>query len=60
MTEAHQPAVAQDHVEADRCDRPDDDARADREQVALVERLRQQRQSGEQQAAAERRGARAA
>ena len=47
VAEAHQPAIAQDHVEADRGDRPDDDARADRQQVALVEGLRQQRQRGQ-------------
>src|SRR5216684_1337665 len=49
MTEAHQPAIAQDHVEADGCDRPDDDARADRQQITLVEGLGQQGQDGQHQ-----------
>src|ERR1700704_2854765 len=49
VAEAHHPAIAQDHVEADGGDRPDDDARADRQQVALVEGLRQQGQHGQDQ-----------
>jgi hypothetical protein len=49
VAEAHQPAITQDHVEADGGDRPDDDAGADRQQVALVEGLGEQRQDGQQQ-----------
>ena len=54
MAEAHHAAIAQDHVEADGGDRPDDDARADRQQVALVEGLGQQRQDGQHAPAAGR------
>ena len=39
VAEAHHPAIAQDHVEADGSDRPDDDACADRQQVALVDAI---------------------
>ena len=49
VAEAHQPAIAQDHVEADGGDRPDDDARADRQQIALVEGLGEQRQDRQHQ-----------
>ena len=47
MTEAHQPAVAQDQVEAHRREREDHDAREQRDVERLADRRRDHRHEGE-------------